>query len=141
MVKFYRPLSLFLAMRYVRSRHGNGFSSFISASSTLGIGLGVMVLIVVLSAMNGFERELSQRLLSIVPHAELISVNEPIANWQSSIKHFQTNPRVIAAAPLIKMSGMMQKGQQLKAIAELRGVEPRLETQVSAITDFIIAEF
>ena len=136
--RFYRPLSLFLAMRYVRSRQGNGFSSFISASSTMGIGLGVMVLIIVLSAMNGFERELSQRLLSIVPHAELIGVNEPLPDWRKSIKLLQNTPDVIAAAPVIKMSGMMQKGSQLKAIGELRGVDVLLETQVSSISDFII---
>ena len=136
--RFYRPLSLFLAMRYVRSRQGNGFSSFISASSTMGIGLGVMVLIIVLSAMNGFERELSQRLLSIVPHAELIGVNEPLLDWRKSIKLLQNTPDVIAAAPVIKMSGMMQKGSQLKAIGELRGVDVLLETQVSSISDFII---
>jgi len=139
MPKLFKPLSLFLAMRYVNSRNGKGFSSFISTSSTLGIGLGVLVLIVVLSAMNGFERELSQRLLSIVPHAELISVNEPIADWPASVKYFQKNENVIAAAPLIKMSGMMQSGDQLKAIAELRGVVPNLEAQVSSIDEFIIA--
>jgi lipoprotein-releasing system permease protein len=82
----FKPLSIFLGWRYVRSRHGNGFSAFISASSTIGIALGVTVLIVVLSAMNGFERELSQKLLSIVPHAELVSVNDPIKNWRKSIK-------------------------------------------------------
>ena len=135
---FYRPLSLFLAMRYVKSRHGNGFSSFISASSTIGIGLGVMVLIIVLSAMNGFERELSQRLLSIVPHAELIGVNKPIPDWRKTIKQLQNTPNVVAAAPVIKMSGMMQSGSQLEAIGELRGVDVLLETQVSSITDFII---
>jgi lipoprotein-releasing system permease protein len=58
----FNPLSVFLAWRYVRSRNGNGFSAFISASSTKVIALGVTVLIVVLSAMNGFERELSQKL-------------------------------------------------------------------------------
>ena len=81
----FKPLSIFLGWRYVRSRHGNGFSAFISASSTIGIALGVTVLIVVLSAMNGFERELSQKLLSIIPHVELVSVNEPIKGWKKRI--------------------------------------------------------
>ena len=87
------PLSLFLGWRYVRSRHGNGFSAFISASSTIGIALGVAILIVVLSAMNGFERELSQKLLSIVPQVELVGVNEPIPNWPQSIKKIQQHKR------------------------------------------------
>ncbi len=132
----FKPLSIFLGWRYVRSRHGNGFSAFISASSTIGIALGVTVLIVVLSAMNGFERELSQKLLSIVPHVELISVNEPIKNWPQRIKKIQHEQQVIAAAPLIKMTGMLQHGLKLKAI-EIRGVDTLLETQVSQIKDYI----
>jgi lipoprotein-releasing system permease protein len=134
----FKPLSIFLGWRYVRSRHGNGFSAFISASSTLGIALGVTVLIVVLSAMNGFERELSQKLLSIVPHVELVSVNEPIKNWRQTIKKVQTEPDVIAAAPVITMTGMLQHGLKLKAI-EVRGVDAQLEMQVSNINDYIIA--
>ncbi|TMM42618.1 lipoprotein-releasing ABC transporter permease subunit LolE [Colwellia ponticola] len=134
----FKPLSVFLGWRYVRSRHGNGFSAFISASSTIGIGLGVTVLIVVLSAMNGFERELSQKLLSIVPHVELISVNEPIKNWQQSIQKLKAEPNVISAAPVIKLTGMLQQGLKLKAV-EVRGVDAQLEQQVSSISDYIIA--
>ena len=134
----FKPLSIFLGWRYVRSRHGNGFSAFISASSTIGIALGVTVLIVVLSAMNGFERELSQKLLSIVPHVELVSVNEPIKNWRQSIKKVKNEQAVLAAAPVIKMTGMLQHGLQLKAV-EVRGVDAQLEMQVSSIDDYIIA--
>jgi len=134
----FKPLSIFLGWRYVRSRHGNGFSAFISASSTIGIALGVTVLIVVLSAMNGFERELSQKLLSIVPHVELVSVNEPIKDWPTSVKHVEAEQSVIAAAPVIKMTGMLQHGLQLKAV-EVRGVDAGLELRVSSISDYIIA--
>lgn len=132
-----KPLSLFLGWRYVRSRQGNGFSAFISASSTIGIALGVTVLIVVLSAMNGFEKELSQKLLSIVPHVELVSVNEPIKNWQKSIQQFEKNAEVVAAAPVVKLTGMLQHGLQLKAV-EVRGISPILEQQVSSIADYIV---
>ena len=134
----FKPLSVFLGWRYVRSRHGNGFSAFISASSTIGIALGVTVLIVVLSAMNGFERELSQKLLSIVPHVELVSVNEPIDDWKKRIDKLKAESRVIAAAPVIKMTGMLQHGLKLKAV-EVRGVDAQLEKQVSSIDDYIIA--
>jgi len=133
----YKYLSLFLGWRYVRSRQQHGFASFISASSTLGIALGVMVLIVALSAMNGFERELSQRLLSIVPHAEIIAVEDPLNDWQKSIAQVKQNPEVVAAAPLIKMTGLLQKGSQLKAL-EIRGVDVNLETQVSNINQYVI---
>ena len=137
-IAMFKPLSVFLGWRYVRSRHGNGFSAFISASSIIGIALGVTVLIVVLSAMNGFERELSHKLLSIVPHVELVSVNEPIKDWRKSIKKVQTEPAVIAAAPVINMTGMLQHALKLKAV-DVRGVDAKLEMQVSSIDDYIIA--
>ena len=135
--KIFNPLSIFLALRYVRSRHGHGFSTFISASSTIGIALGTMVLIIALSTMNGFERELAHKLLSIVPHAELISIDKPISNWQSSVQQVQNSPQVIAAAPVIVLTGMMQHKTQLKAL-EIRGVDANLETLVSDIESYII---
>lgn len=133
-----KPLSVFIGLRYVRSRHSKGFSSFISASSTIGIAIGVMVLIVVLSAMNGFERALATHLLSIVPHAEVLAVNEPINKWPKNVALIQQNSNVIAAAPFIKTQGMMQKSAALKGV-EIRGVDVELEQQVSAISRYIIA--
>jgi len=133
-----KSLSLFLGLRYVRSRNGNGFSSFISASSTIGIALGVMVLIIVLSAMNGFERALAQHLLSVIPHGELIAINTPIEKWQKHVAKFQQHPQVIAAAPVIKLTGMMQHGSEIKAVI-VRGVDVKLEQQVSTIADYMIA--
>ncbi|OUS28963.1 lipoprotein-releasing protein LolE [Thalassotalea sp. 42_200_T64] len=132
----FKPLSVFIGLRYVRSRHGKGFASFISASSTIGIGLGVMVLILVLSAMNGFERELTKRLLSLVPHGEYIAVTKPIDNWPARVAELEQFEHVTAAAPVIKMGGLLQKGEQLKAL-EVRAVDIDLETKVSSITDFI----
>lgn len=134
----FKPLSVFVGLRYIANRQGKGFTSFISASSTLGITLGVMILILVLSAMNGFERVLAQHLLSIVPHSELISVNDPMEDWQNVIKNVNENPNVLGAAPVIKMQGMMQKGAHLKGL-ELRGVDPQLELTVSSIGRYIVA--
>jgi lipoprotein-releasing system permease protein len=132
-----KSLSLFLGLRYVRSRNGNGFSSFISASSTIGIALGVMVLIIVLSAMNGFERALAQHLLSVIPHGELTAIDTPIEKWQKHIAKIQQHPQVIAAAPVIKLTGMMQHGSELKGVS-VRGVDVKLEQQVSTIAHYII---
>jgi lipoprotein-releasing system permease protein len=131
-----KPLSVFIGLRYVRSRQSKGFSSFISASSTIGIAIGVMVLIVVLSAMNGFEKALAQHLLSIVPHGEVVAVNEPIDHWQNRVADVQKHPNVIAAAPFIKTQGMMQNSTQLKGV-EIRGVDVELEQKVSAIANYI----
>jgi len=132
----FKPLSVFVASRYIANRQGKGFTSFISASSTVGIALGVMILIIVLSAMNGFERALAQHLLSIVPHSELIAVNDPIEDWQNEIKKIQQHPEVVSAAPVIKMQGMLQKKDQLKGV-ELRGVDAILEQSVSTINHYI----
>ena len=133
----FTPLSIFLALRYVRSRQGQGFSTFISASSTIGIALGTMILIVVLSAMNGFEKELANKLLSIVPHAELMSVTQPLQKWPEKIKQIQNNPQVVAAAPVTILTGMMQHKAELKAL-EIRGVDVKLETLVSDIESYIV---
>ncbi|REL32245.1 lipoprotein-releasing ABC transporter permease subunit LolE [Thalassotalea euphylliae] len=133
----FQPLSLFVGLRYIRSRRGKGFAKFISAASTIGIAIGVAVLIMVLSAMNGFEKVLAEKLLSIVPHAELISVNEPIKRWQQGAQQMQTHPEVIAVAPVIKLTGMLQYKAALKAV-EVRGVDAQLETLVSDIGDYIV---
>jgi lipoprotein-releasing system permease protein len=133
----FKPLSLFIALRYVRSRQGKGFSSFISASSTIGIGLGVLVLIVVLSAMNGFEKALADKLLSVIPHGQLIGANTPISQWNNKASRILQSEHVIAVAPVINVSGMMQYQGETKGL-ELKGVDLKLETQVSSIADYII---
>ncbi|GLX79800.1 lipoprotein transporter subunit LolE [Thalassotalea insulae] len=132
----FRPVSVFLATRYIGNRQGKGFASFISASSTIGIALGVMILIMVLSAMNGFERALAQHLLSVVPHSELISGRGPVNQWQSNVQKVQQHPDVVAAAPVIKLQGMMQKRDQLKGV-EVRAVDPVLEQSVSSIASYL----
>jgi lipoprotein-releasing system permease protein len=133
-----KPLSVFIGLRYVRSRQSEGFSSFISASSTIGIAIGVMVLIVGLSAMNGFEKALAQHLLSIVPHGEIVGVNDPIDDWPKNVTRIQRHPSVIAVAPFIKTQAMMQNSDQLKGV-EIRGVDVALEQQVSAIANYMNA--
>ncbi len=133
----FKPLSLFIALRYVRSRQGNGFASFISASSTVGIALGVMVLIVVLSAMNGFEKALADKLLSVIPHGQLIGVNTPITQWNNKAAQVLRTEHIVGVAPVINVSGMMQYKGEVKGI-ELKGVDLKLEKQVSSIADYIV---
>lgn len=133
----FKPLSIFLALRYVKSRQGNGFASFISASSTVGIALGVMVLIVVLSAMNGFEKALADKLLSVIPHGQLVGVNTPMPQWRNKAAQVLKSDNVIAVAPVINVSGMMQYKGQVKGI-ELKGVDLKLEQQISSISQYII---
>lgn len=110
--------------------------SFISLSSTIGIAVGVAVIIIGLSAMNGFERELQNRVLSVIPHGEFEGVRGPIQNWQSMVKQAIKNPQVLAAAPYVKFTALAEKGTQLKAI-EVRGVDPDMEQAVSRLSQFV----
>lgn len=116
-------LSLLLANRFRRGKASNRYISFVSLSSTLGIGLGCFVLIILLSVMNGFERELKDRLLAIIPHAELFSVSQQgIVDWQEYQRVLSEDPRIKKVEPYTKITGMIQSGSTLKAL-ELTGVE------------------
>jgi lipoprotein-releasing system permease protein len=118
--------------RYVRSRSNNSFVSLISAISILGIAIAVTVLIVVLSVVNGFERELKDRLLSMTAHASIEDVDGRLADWQELIDLAVQNPRVRAAAPYVDGQGLLIFGEQLSG-AELRGIDPDMENEVSGV--------
>ncbi|WP_153914336.1 lipoprotein-releasing ABC transporter permease subunit LolE [Shewanella sp. TC10] len=132
-------LPLTIGWRFYRARQSNGFIGFISFASTAGIALGVAVLILVLSAMNGFERELEQRLLGVVSHGELLSVNEPLHDWQSIAETAKNMPEIVATAPFIRMQGLVQKPGGFQGI-ELNGIEPDFERQVSTLAEFMPAK-
>ena len=126
----YRPLALFLGLRYSRSRRSSGFVSFISASSIIGISLGVMALILGLSAMNGFERELRARVLAVVPHAETEMVRGEIADWRKAQQLLLDTPGMVAVSPIVRLNGLLERGDKLKAV-QLRAVLPEAEQQIS----------
>ncbi len=123
-----------LALRFRSSKRQNGFISFVSASSTLGIALGCLVLILLLSVMNGFERELKDRLLQFIPHGELFAFNNSgIENWQSHLESFKQDPRIVNVEPYSKASGLLQKGNKMKAISELVAIDPALSMKNSLV--------
>ncbi len=126
----YRPLALFLGLRYSRSRRSSGFVSFISASSIIGIALGVMALILGLSAMNGFERELRARVLAVVPHAETEMVHGEISDWRKAQQLLLDTPGMVAVSPIVRLNGLLERGDKLKAV-QLRAVLPEAEQQIS----------
>jgi len=132
----FRPLAAYIGLRYTSSKRRNGFIAFISASSTVGIALGVMVLIIGLSAMNGFEYELKNRILAVVPNGELEGVSKPFDDWQSAQEKLLAHPEVVGAAPFIKLNGLLQKGNELKAV-QLRAVDSEAEKQVSEVYRYV----
>lgn len=129
-------LSLLLGLRFSRGRRRGGMVSLISVISTLGIALGVTVLIVGLSAMNGFERELNNRILAVVPHGEIEPVNQPFRHWQRLIAPIEQVAGIAAAAPYVNFTGLIESGAKLQAI-QVKGVEPAQEPRLSALPQFV----
>jgi len=122
-------LAFELAQRFRKTRSQQRFVSFISMSSTIGIGLGCFVLIVLLSVMNGFERELTSRILSVVPHGELFSKSESgIENLDAQIYRLSQDSRVEQVTPYTGITGMLQSKGELKAIS-VTGIPPQSVAQ------------
>ncbi|HFD2071561.1 lipoprotein-releasing ABC transporter permease subunit LolE [Serratia marcescens] len=129
-------LSFRTALRFSRGRKRGGMVSLISVISTIGIALGVAVLIVGLSAMNGFERELKNRILAVVPHGELEPVNQPFNDWRSILQRVEKVPGILGAAPYINFTGLMENGAQLLAVVA-KGVDPQMERKLSALPLYV----
>ena len=132
-----RGFEYWVGSRYVRSRSSNGFVSLISAISMLGIAIAVTVLILVLSVVNGFERELKDRLLAMTAHASIESTDGRMADWESLAVVANDNPRVSATAPFIEGQGLLVFGEQLSGV-ELRGIDPVAEDAVSGVGDTLL---
>jgi len=124
-----------IGRRYLRSNRGNRFVSFISTISMLGIAIGVAVLIVVLSVMNGFDHEMRTRVLGMVPHATIEST-DPINDWQSLATRVKQNPQVTAVAPFTQMQGLLTNNGQVSKVL-LNAIDPALERNVSIIDNFM----
>ena len=118
--------------RYVRSKSANSFVSLISAISMLGIAIAVAVLIIVLSVVNGFERELKDRLLAMTSHASIEGVEGELEGWRELQETAAGNSRVVASAPYVSGQALLVSGERLSG-AELRGIEPSQEQAVSGV--------
>ncbi|HEC06080.1 MAG TPA: lipoprotein-releasing system transmembrane subunit LolC, partial [Thiolapillus brandeum] len=124
------PLSVWIGLRYTRAERRNHFISFISFISTMGITLGVIVLITVLSVMNGFHKEVRERILGMASHADINAVEGGgLKDWQQALEKAKQHPRVIGAAPYVETMSMLMHGGQVSG-ALIRGVRSELESQV-----------
>jgi lipoprotein-releasing system permease protein len=126
------PLELFIGLRYTRAKRRNHFISFISLISMLGIALGVMALIVVLSVMNGFEKELRERILGMVSHVTVSSFDRHLKDWHSLSERLKAHESVVGSAPYIEAEAMLANLSSVSG-ALVRGVDPAYEDQVSKI--------
>ncbi len=132
----YQPLTLFVGLRYLRAKRRNHFISFISLISMAGIALGVMTLITVLSVMNGFERELRERILGMISHATIQGFDGEFPGWEDIVLEARNHPDVLGAAPYVEQETMLRARNTAGAL--VRGIDPESETQVSDIHEMMV---
>ena len=130
-MSLFQPLSFSIGLRYLRAKRRNGFISFISMASILGILIGVTALITTISVMNGFQEELRTRILGMVAHATIEGVDGPMLDWQHAIDVSGQDPRVLGAAPYVESEALLQGFRRQGAL--IRGVLPEQEPKVSEL--------
>ena len=134
----FRPFSIYVGLRYTAAKRSNHFISFISLVSMLGLTLGVAALILVLSVMNGFDRELKGRILGMVPHATITDFGQPLLDWQLLAEQVEQEPDVVGTAPFIQAQGMLTNRGVVRGVL-INGIDPELEQKVSIIDDHMKA--
>lgn len=130
----FKPLPLYIGLRYTRAKRRNHFISFISLISMLGIALGVTALITVLSVMNGFEKELRHRMLGMAPHVMVFSSNDKgMLEWRKLAEYIQQNhTEITGLAPYIQGQAMLSNYDNIQGVL-FQGIDPEWETQISQV--------
>ena len=128
-MRLFQPLSFAIGLRYLRAKRRNGFISFISMASILGILIGVMALITTISVMSGFQEELRDRILGMVSHATIDGLDGPLEHWQKAVAVAKQDKRVLGAAPYVETEALLQANRRQGAL--IRGVLPERENSVS----------
>lgn len=133
----FRPISLYIGLRYTRAKRRSHFVSFISLVSMLGIALGVTVLITVLSVMNGFDYQIRHKIFELADQVAVSGYTGPISNWQDLMKKVQGFPDVVAVSPVVTGQGMLvNQGQSSPVI--VKGIDPAAENTVSPMASKIV---
>ena len=134
----FRSFEWMIGLRYTRAKRRNRFVSFISATSIIGITLGVTALIVVISVMNGFQDELRHRILGMTAHATISESGRPLQDWQTLAERVKGEPDVLATAPYIQAEAMLSAPPNVSG-AIIRGIEPKYEDAVTDIGKHMVA--
>jgi lipoprotein-releasing system permease protein len=129
-----RPYELLIGLRYTRAKRRNHFISFISLISMLGIALGVAALIVVLSVMNGFQKEVRARILGVTPHLQVVSDAGQMPDWQPLLAALDQQPELRAAAPYVNGQGMVSLNEVVQGVM-VRGILPADEQRLTGLGD------
>ncbi len=127
----FKPVPVAIGLRYLRAKRRNGFISFISMASILGIAIGVAALITTLAVMTGFQREIRDRMLQMAAHATITADGVPMENWRQAVSAAYADPRVAGAAPYVETEALLQGSRRQPAI--VRGVVPEEEGKVSVL--------
>ncbi|NUF50131.1 lipoprotein-releasing ABC transporter permease subunit LolE [Gilliamella sp. ESL0250] len=130
-------LSLITALKFRKGRRKSGMVSLISIISTLSIAIGIAALIIGLSAMNGFERELHNRVLSVVPHGQLYPEYGNLDNWRHVQQELTNSNNIVSAVPFVSFTGLIENGSRLGAV-EVQGIDPEQEKQISALPNYVL---
>ena len=133
----FAPFELCVGLRYTRAKRRNHFISFISLTSMLGIALGVTALITVISVMNGFERELRERILGMASHATISGFGGTLEGWESLAAAAKAHPEVVGVAPFVEGQAMLTHAGQVRGVL-IRGVLPEREPRVSDIGRYLV---
>jgi lipoprotein-releasing system permease protein len=133
----FRPLPLFIGLRYTRAKRRNSFISFISMMSMIGIALGIIVLITVLSVMNGFDREIKKRVFGMVPPLTVTSTVGYVANWQDVENRIRKYPNITVVAPVVTQQVMLTNSGYVQP-AMVNGILPEQEKNISVLADKMI---
>uniref|UniRef100_UPI0025D1B943 ABC transporter permease n=1 Tax=uncultured Microbulbifer sp. TaxID=348147 RepID=UPI0025D1B943 len=131
-----KPVPLYIGLRYVAARRRQQFISFINGFSLLGMALGVLALIVVTSVMNGFDRELKTRILSVVPHG-FVEKKDGLEDWQTNAEALRQQPHVVAASPFVRGFALLGAHNQSQGV-EFQGVDPVALREVSAVGEHML---
>ena len=133
----FTPYEICVGLRYTRAKRRNHFISFISLTSMIGIALGATALITVISVMNGFERELRERILGVASHATISAYDGSLEGWEPLARAAADHPEVIGSAPFVESQAMLTHAARVRG-AMIRGVLPRREPQVSELGDYLV---
>ena len=133
----FTPWELCVGLRYTRAKRRNHFISFISLTSMIGIALGVTALITVISVMNGFERELRERILGVASHATISGYDGALEDWESLSAIAEAHAEVVGVAPFVESQGMLTHAGEVRGVL-IRGVSPSLEPRVSEVGRFLV---
>ncbi len=133
----FKPLELFVGLRYLRAKRRNHFISFISLTSVVGIALGIIVIITVLSVMNGFQTEVRDRMLRMTAHANVLELDGTLNHWPDAVKALEHVEEIVGMAPYVEGQAMVVKDTQVTGV-QLTGVDPVIEADVSEIGKFMV---